>query len=195
MRIISKDKDYYDSIQGIYFDKSLIYLRTPFEVARKDVKDYKLPKLYLSDISRRLDYGAVGFCGELYPFISSGNPFVKGGFHCYYSVLELEKKENIQLNKYTRLRLIRYFERPLINFELFLQNRSPIFVYDGEKVIWNALLRTYEFQKIEDPYQAFQKIRMFMSNLASPEKEMPKIDDKSNLYRHGFDNWSFKKRK
>lgn len=191
MRIISKERDYYDGVQGMAFDKSLLYVRTPIEVPKENVKNYKLPKIYLSDMSYRLDRGVIGFCGKLYPFISDGSQYVKGGFHCYYSLAELERKLNI--NKYQHKRLEEFF-KVSEDLELFIQNKSPIFVYDGKKIIWNSLLRTYSFEKVVDPYQAFQSIRMFLSNLASPEVEIPKVDDKSNLLRHGFDNWSFKKR-
>ena len=40
MRIISKYKDYYDSVQGLSFDKELIYVR---EISRIKVGDYKDP--------------------------------------------------------------------------------------------------------------------------------------------------------
>lgn len=91
----------------------------------------------------------------------------------------------------------------------FLHHRSPILVYDYQKhptqdpdtkvwvyknMIANANLRKLEFFKLFNADQAYQELRMWMSNLAQPEKVIPVPDNKTMVEIKGFDpRYSFRK--
>lgn len=195
MRILSSFHDYYDGVQRMAFDDSIKYIRTPLEI--------ELPsndsdtKLLLSKLSRFQDFEfetlGIGFCGTIYPLIRYKDK-------CYYTVDEMEDV----LKKYDPYKRKR-FAKFLTSFECrepFINKGSPIvvlfekvdFLGIKHKVIWNARLKDYGFQRIVDPYQAFQQIEIFLSNQAVPQIPMPKMSDNQKRDSHGFDNWSFKKR-
>ena len=83
--------------------------------------------------------------------------------------------------------------------DLFLDRQSPIFcsVYEykkGPRIIWNSNLEDVEFFRQFDTVSAFQEIEMFLGGMASPEKEIPEIDDKTMVGAKGFDvKHSFRK--
>jgi hypothetical protein len=91
--------------------------------------------------------------------------------------------------------------------EMFLARRSPIFIADPvntewdrknnnaklTKIVYNGCLRDWGFVRLFDPYQAFQEIEMYLSNMAEPSKIMPLVPDTLNAESHGFDKWSFRK--
>lgn len=50
------------------------------------------------------------------------------------------------------------------------------------------------FQKVLDPFTAFQRLEAFVSNLPRNPNPMVEItDDKVKIAKHGFDKWSFRK--
>lgn len=69
-------------------------------------------------------------------------------------------------------------------------NKSYKRIYD---VIVNGNLGNYDFQKVFNPQQTYQEIRMFLSNMGSLEKPIPYIDDVTMAEAKGFDKWSFRK--
>lgn len=86
--------------------------------------------------------------------------------------------------------------------EMFEAEKSPIFVagYRSRgwsaselEIEWNANLKEVEFFRVVPTADAFQRIQMWLSNLANPEKELPKMSDKDMRDIKGFDNFSFKK--
>lgn len=84
---------------------------------------------------------------------------------------------------------------------LFLEERSPTFVVKWDNkagkaiVTFNVPLKEFEFYRVFPPYQAFQEVQMFMSNLAMPEKVIPKISDEDMIMCKSFDKYSFRKDK
>lgn len=81
--------------------------------------------------------------------------------------------------------------------EKFISNRTPIIVENirEEKLIYNEILKQYEFYRIFDTNQAGQELSMWFGNLAAPEKPIPHIDDKTMAQAKGFDKFSFRKDK
>lgn len=91
--------------------------------------------------------------------------------------------------------------------EFFIKYETPIFLF--EQLEWrythnsqnrwrltkNVCLKDFGFQKIVDPFTAFQEISMFfnstLTNLKTPV--MPVGDDKVLAASKGFDKWSFRK--
>lgn len=87
---------------------------------------------------------------------------------------------------------------------IFEEHKAPIFVIHryfypwykqnyGNEVTINATLKDYEFQRVFDPYQAFQKIAQYLGNMAFPNKPIPEISDEIMAEIKGFDKWSFRK--
>lgn len=66
----------------------------------------------------------------------------------------------------------------------------------GQKIVWNASLRDFDFMRIKDPYTAFQEISMYLGNMAFPNKPIPKISNNDMIEAKGFDlKHSFRKDK
>jgi len=96
----------------------------------------------------------------------------------------------------------KYFEICRIHQEAFLslfqQHRTPVFLATknrsgDDEVAFNASLRDVEFYRIFDPYRAYQEISMFFSNLAAPDRPIPKVSDKDMIEAKSFNEWSFRR--
>lgn len=84
--------------------------------------------------------------------------------------------------------------------ELFLELRTPIFlieeVLNELYLTVNPRLLDYCLQRLWDPWTTYQEVEMYLSNeLAYGRQQMPEFDDSIKRDLHGFDNWSFKRRK
>jgi len=82
---------------------------------------------------------------------------------------------------------------------LFFEYKVPVFVIyfleaKGQYLKLNPCLKDYNFQRIKDPYTAYQEISQYISGvLGVNTSETIDISDKDKLWEKGFDNWSFKK--
>ncbi len=242
MRIISKFKDYYDCIQGMGQDQTLVYLRNKKELEYKEQPHLPSVHLYYKYKTIYIRSHTVGFCGRLYPilqmkFCDDSKDFAlepkasKIGLTTCFNIddvddfMKANAKED-QLERYFSkkgeygrfffsrtpfLKSFNEFDKHKDAYKsLFEEYRSPIFIQSSSnnvtanrntKLGWELLnkfcingnLKEVEFYKIFDPYQAFQEISMFLGNMASPEKEIPKLDDVVMAEIKGFDKWSFRK--
>lgn len=84
--------------------------------------------------------------------------------------------------------------------QIFITMKVPIFViykkYKNNKqtLLLNPLLKNYEFQKMKDPYTAYQEIAQYISGvLGVNSPETIDISDEDMRDKKGFDKWSFKK--
>lgn len=221
MRIISPFHDYYDIGMGLGHDEHTVYVRTPVEVeilrgrrkVRTDTPEEKVVKDLVAGLPQTSNFTSsssaivIGFCGKFYPSLVF-YPINSGAKPVYcYSLEEVDKymqgrrkpEQALYFNmriygyRYTIKRMFdRYAEVDML--EPFIANRSPVIVLKDNKAIWNARLRDYHFERVIDPYQAFQKIDMFLGNLATPEKPIPPRTDKQKVQSHGMDEWSFRKK-
>jgi hypothetical protein len=208
VRIVSNFKDYYDIGLGLGYDSHVDYIRTPREIdfseelapidrVTRDFfrKEVKRSCYSYSSAQFSIGYVVIGFCGAFYPLVILSKWGAEPKF-CY-SYEEL--CSIIDDSRYKHYKTFFDTVKSLKNEELFRSNRAPILivVYGNKtKATWNGLLRQYNFARIIDPYQAFQKIDMFLSNLAAPEKPIPPRTDLEKLQSHGFDKKvSFRKGK
>ena len=79
-------------------------------------------------------------------------------------------------------------------YSLILQRDPTTYTY----LTLNAPLKDVHFQKVFDPFQAYQQINMFLGNMAFPNRPIPHVSDEDLLLAKGFDKYSFradKKRK
>lgn len=86
----------------------------------------------------------------------------------------------------------KYLDQVKAPIVLIYNRKNPL--NEQEHVtIENARINHLEFFRIFDAYSAYQEISMWLGNQASPEKEIPKLDDKTMSEIKGFDKWSFRK--
>ena len=64
MKIVDKQRDYYDCSMGLSYDPSVLYVRS-------DKKKIKCEKQY----GVENNFGILGFCGKLYPFFYTNRYF------------------------------------------------------------------------------------------------------------------------
>ena len=221
MRIISDKRDYYDCIQAHGQDRSLVYLRKTEEVHLKR-GEWPFPSLYSSwwfsdtEVTQHI----IGFCGKIYPMLEMhgysrvrDDPFRKKCFTIEeVDAFVEEHASQSQKDSYygkgrwwrssgkRRREFFTFFERcekrKESYTEMFLEKLVPVFVAitfnQNSKIVYNAILRPYDFVRIFDPYSAFQEISMFMGSMAMPEKVMPIIPDELKLRSKGFSDQSFR---
>ena len=103
---------------------------------------------------------------------------------------------------FNKTELERYFEKyenaEYVDF--FVDFNSPVFIVfrsnqNSGGMTVNPVLVDYEFQKVMDPYTAYQEIEMFMGGVLTEldEIDVPGVGDEDLKEAKGFDDWSFKK--
>ena len=83
---------------------------------------------------------------------------------------------------------------------LFFEEKVPAFIvyYNDlerkQKLILNPCLEDWKFQKVKDPYTAYQEIAQYISGvLGIDSPETVSISDEEMKWEKGFDDWSFKR--
>lgn len=214
MRIISKFKDYYDGIQHTIFDKETLYLREKKEIGR-----VKEPKWCTGSRSEYdLKYGYIGFCGKLILYCHWMNKYGTDEFlysadkvHEYAeSHLENEDYDyyftggKYKWSRPYKLEVEKTFadwSRPGNDYHNdFIKYKTPIFMVtipNRYHVVINPCLSDYNFQRVFDPYTAFQEIYMYLSGvLGGNFKPIPEVSDIDMIEAKGFDKrYSFRKYK
>jgi hypothetical protein len=179
MKIVSKYKDYYDGIQAMGFDESLVYVR------HESVKTVKKPISYKSYVENsndtleldriNLETGdhqpnqehidcqelEVGFCGKLYPAIVFRHvrKEVEVGKKVFYNSRDIIKYLNQLESEFKKL-FYRcsfynyYFEKPTIKYldEYFNQKK-----YEQNYTNWFQEFKTPIFRFTIDPNQKGKK--------------------------------------
>lgn len=218
MRIISNFHDYYDCIQRLGQDQSVIYLRE-----RKIVNDWPFPKCYgkwnRNDGDTRIR--VVGFCGQVYPLIEFR--YSNAWSRCWnidevddFIDQRLKKREldSYYCNKwgsgYIFGRHRKHFQKFFMSFTknyeyLFRDHHAPLFVATRKRestIVFNDCLKNVDFVRKFDPYQAFQEIAMYLGGVLGSHggrktkyKGKPmssEVSDCDLLVAKGFDKNSFR---
>ena len=90
--------------------------------------------------------------------------------------------------------------------EIFTKERVAYFVSDYDTIhrgsgkrlrtILYPVLKEYQFYKVYDAYETFQKIEMYLTNeLVKPDEINIVIPDELKAHSHGFDKYSFRRDK
>lgn len=223
MRIISNFKDYYDIGMTYGQDPTLVYLRKTEEIPEGNKLCKILAKAPYSISYPGRPYGVgldihlIGFCGRLYPLIGYKNTtHVKGDLvdfiisqNDYLKRPLIEASLNKPLSRWGFCS-----EFTLKNYEEWVKNvtdldatdccikiQAPIFRisrYSGERMHFekNPMLKEMGFQSVKPPVEAFQELSMFIGSALVSEKEVPvKVSDTVLRDKHGFDEWSFRRKK
>jgi len=220
MRIISKHRDYYDSCMRYGMDKTFVYARNREEIPVSEV-DTKFDRLSQRPLfySRNMPQGhpfsnvregAVGFCGKIYPFVSSVIDFENEeffynaeAFERFYAHLKRHKSFEKDYSRYFKEVDKHFRQNPVVeNESLFLEMNVPSLAIEGSldyrgehHLVKNPTLKDYKFYKVFDPFSAYQEISMFLGNQLcnTKEAEVPVGDDIVLAQSKGYNKWSFRK--
>lgn len=72
----------------------------------------------------------------------------------------------------------------------FYENRER-----GEWFVVDANLKDLNFQKVLDPFTAYQELDQWIGGVLCNKEVIPEMTDKDKITSHGFDSWSFRKHK
>lgn len=190
MRIISKFKDYYDGVQGLGIDLSTVFLR--------ETKVYNYKKPICHGLDRLRCYKSLPFSWYTYDIVFCNKPYqihklIKRHDHEEKHYFSSERDVNTFLG-------INYKDSFNHGYNIFLNKTfdydEPIVIFPPDQIvekIINGNLGDIHFQKIKDPYTAFQEINQFITNRANPEPFVPELTNKDKISSKGFDlKYSFR---
>lgn len=206
MRLHTDFHDYYDSAIGYGVDEKVHYNRF-----KKDA-DILLKSVADRPVHRRS--GILGFCGNLYPFIEISHYDKKrecdlddefdGKIVQVYFAFSLEEYKKKEHDWYDYSDDFEYFDNTekikLKQFfldwrtssdEMFLSFRCPVWMMHFYKKspngVLNPRLKNLGFDRIKSPFDAFQEISMYVSNILVEQKPVASVEDKYRIQQHGFD--------
>lgn len=205
MRIISKFHDYYDTALSYGVDKTQAIVREPVteekELIRGGIRVY-LPNWY--------SLFALGYCGKWYYGVKlygyPGKSF-ESGYYFSIEALREGRQEDFSSTFADHLRvggkIDKWFKGEYtLDPELFFWYKSSLLYCEFGR--WNEkqsittwpCLKDLGFQKIKDPYTAFQDISMYQFGvLGDVDKDTVDISDKDRVAGKGFDTvYGFRKR-
>lgn len=215
MLIVSDFHDYYDTCSRYGIDKSIVYKRDVNDIV---VGEGVLPPFlckfirYKSFYAYTVDVYCILFCNQFYPLIKITEGV--NGVYCYsHSDIDNFFLSHPKLSRTIRGRFgkpidaLKYFDAYAIKqlqtmnwVALHRRFNSPILFieqarqYNTFKIIINPMLRQYNFQRVKDPFTAFQDIQSFLSGvMGNTEREIITVDNDTRIAKHGFDKWSFRK--
>lgn len=181
MKIISKYKDYYDYLAGIYgIDEYLVYDRTKCYIEPYIPSNYSKVNLHIGEwqIQGIWMDGKVLYGEEVIPYIKKNN-------HYFYSN---EKDKYYVLNDSYNTRILK---KP-IN----LGDKSPTWEYECPILIKNGrgtfglnpILKTYNVSKVFSAHEVWIILNEWLGKLKTKnEKPVPIGDDNLRLLAHGYD--------
>ncbi len=221
MKIISKFRDYYDSVQMYGQDSSLLYLR---EQKTKIVSEDSINTYHVNVPGSRgwknyvsVDLSVIYFCGKPYPLVRTrnhtgyfGDPKKEKVFYSFDDFkdrfpradeLSYGKRYSLSYDASTHrywssaAPIPEWFERDHGDgLELHHKFKAPIILktYCGDLVI-NPELNDYSFVTQVDPHTAHQEISMYLGGvLRVGEPDTVEISDDIRASKHGFDEYSFR---
>lgn len=150
--------------------------------------------------------------GPLGEWIRS-DPYIIDYFYAYEAISAADRKYHKKLREKRRLSLwpfdrIYFDSRTWMEClaaaqrktgpDLFREIKAPVFLVQNPhgvvKLTVNPRLNLLQFQKVINPYQAFQELEMFIgTDLAEQKDPEVHISDELRAESHGFDKYSFRK--
>lgn len=208
MRIISSFVDFYDCIQRVAQDRTLVYIRNP------EVKEFKYatggwrePDLSYSSIH-------IAFCGKNY--LCAHFHYKDKSAYCYnVEAVDRFVNENCpqsEIDKYFTGKNYRWYgnssTRNAVAERFIKVNSEPnndcsfhcpiVITYceGGIKyIVKNGKLKDFQFYRLFDPVMAFQELSMYLGGLAAPQERIPEMSNADKINARGFDKYSFRKGK
>lgn len=220
MRIISDFHDYYDIGLSYGIDPKCIYNRKEIELAINEETNTELARFLYKDrliVSLARAYylepvpTVILFCGKLFinwQICDKNNPDKSINIYDkdYITNYFIEHRPGYYSKKYWPIDIRKNMEKRYnlldrlnSSTELIQINRSinaPIALLEYHSkfttVIINPQLSKYDFQKIYDPYTAFQELSLFIPAYLKNEPETIDISDKDKAKQHGYNKHSFR---
>jgi hypothetical protein len=205
------EKSYWDGIQ-----KDADYPKAEYTV-------YYSTKQNFGSENYRLGYIYVLFAGKLYGGIAIKDlTFGHTGEMSYYWDIETFNKKALEMKveerkSYTesslycgkgyktnkeRVEKVLSIEGDEILKEWAITNNISIavacyFFTDKNEQFYkvNPCLKDIEFQRVLDPFTAYQELDQWISGVLGQNPEPDEVSDKVKIQQHGFDSWSFRKHK
>ncbi len=203
MLIASKFRDYYDTVRRLGVDKSIIY--------KRELKEIEQPRAFenikMTGRDNLHSYYLIGFCGKTYCLIiyyprpkmthfEWWSPPDEFYFNYDDYCAANPKDDGYKWGEQYGMSIKSFYENynNKDNLQYFLDLDAPVFVYDiGSRLLSvNPELKKFNFQKVVDPFQAFQKLSQFLSNELAHEKPIAPTPDKYKILAHNMDKWSFR---
>lgn len=202
MRIISDFYDYYDAVAKVMYDGSLIYNRQTKII--KGRPSYDWDRGLLKSVAVHFcDYSFLGYCFQMKDYsyskymwdVATINKFILEHFP-----KEIIKRERCYRSNPYNQSFEKHYEnfyknRPQPSTEIWEKYGVPIVAMQNKDVILNPNLGNFDFQRVKDPYTAFQELYMYLGSKAAPEKSIPQPTDKVMAEIKGFNKFSFRKDK
>jgi len=181
MYIISKFKDYYDYLQGIYgVDNKLVLDRTDFNILPYIPSINKIQTFYICDyiIQGLWVEGKIYYGNEIEPFSYLSKeknwyikPEVLGYNNKYYRNITVLKIPELSLNSPNKK----------LNCPILLEENK-------ESYLKNPILKDYNFVKVFSPEEIWIMLSTWLGRqISDNEKQVPIGDDKIRILSHGFD--------
>lgn len=198
MKIISKFHDYYDVVRAYDTDPKPLWIR---ETKIIEGEWSAWWSRHGSDrLSRAVRNGTmipftIYFCGKRY----NGMKDLRGDKPAFH----YQPDELLPLcdTAWSRHALAEQMTVKEIDVEWFRANKTPVILYRPSSTTihyckeLNPRLNVWGFQKVFDPYTAYQELDMYLSNqLADQQDPVPQRTQELIRDAHGFDDWSFKKK-
>lgn len=192
MLIISKDKDYYDSVahsKGV--DKTIVYRRNnkelavpEFYVKYNSINDFYFPRYEnRNNIKNKLqsfDTHLVGFCGKLYPLIiaiySTSELYSSGTRTEYiYDRSTIESMVDSYCPDHTKRNNQKYFA--LLNnskiLNVFADHKCPVFLLKSRRLsFWNTVYYSGENLELNPNLKKIEFFKVLDTYTAFQELEM-----------------------
>lgn len=208
MLIVSEFHDYYDTAIAHGVDKTVVYRREHKVIG----KDPSYPQI-ITDVKRRNWHSrtfVVGFAGNLYPGVwierAAGSDdqvfYSLDDFERWLADVGAEVREDKWFWRGSTDLLHSQVRRNHFDaakhkglLKIFTDHRTPIFLWRRDQVVINPTLKEWKFQKVKDPFTAFQDIYMFISGVLGVDaRETVQISDKDLASKRGHDGkYSFRK--
>lgn len=206
MRLHSDFHDFYDHAIGFGIDEKVHYNRFQKE------QDITIRSTADSPNHRRS--GLLGFCGVFHPFIQLSRydiirdtdwddeftgKIVEEYFAFSYDAYRQKESEWDELsddfgysNIQSDTKLKQFFTDWSTNSdEIFIELECPVwsmwFYRNSPNGVLNPRLKDFGFDRIKDPFTAFQDISMYVANILIEQKKLDSVDDKHRIEKHGFD--------
>ena len=204
MRIHSDFRDYYDHAIGFGIDEKVHYNRF-----RKAVQ---IDLRSSMDFPRDERIGVLGFCGTLYPFVRverydkirncDFDDEYEGKLAEVFYAFDLQELSDYTTEWYDfvdgfsdhhreiELRKF-YLEWCRSADDIFLDLKVPTWIAfllgPSPNGTLNPSLKGIGFERLKEPFTAFQDISSYIANILIEQKPIVSIDDRHRIEQHGFD--------
>jgi len=190
MKLLRKEKDYYDYIIGLYgIDELMIYDRRSNLIKLKDIKSYNQDKEPQSI--------KIAICNKIYQLYLFQNKIyhtVEDLYELFYKINNLSntKLNYNNKNKSDGIKLAQNrYDRYNIYTDVNIKFRQPVLIQNENNSEYTncrvPLLSSFNMAKYLDAKELYEQIIAFLGYLNDHPEIPNKQTDKEKIITHGFD--------